>query len=121
MLKNPGPESYEQYVEAQKVVFEYLKHLTTLNTGSIVLLTIFFERFASRQEWDFLLGIALVSFTGSIVTLILSAFGIVRSIRTPKQIGVILICFTTWNFVLGILGFSLGIGTLTAFAIKNLL
>jgi hypothetical protein len=122
MPENSVPVSYEQYVNAQKVVFDYLKRLTTLGTGSIVLLTIFLERFALRLEWSFLLGIALVSFTVSIFTFVLSAFGVVLSIRrTPEKIGIKLENFTSCNFVLGPLGFSLRVGTLTVFAIKNLL
>jgi hypothetical protein len=122
MLEKPSSVTYEEYIKAQKVVFDYLKHLTTLNTGSIVLLTVFLERFAMRLEWGFLLDIALASFTVSIFTFTLSAFGVIRSIReTPEKIGVKLANFTSYNFILGLLGFSLGVGTLTVFAIKNLL
>ena len=40
MTTAPDPEYVKQYVEAQKVVFDYVKHITTLDTRSIVLLTI---------------------------------------------------------------------------------
>lgn len=110
-----------RYVEAQKVVFDYLKHITTLDTGSIVLLTVLLDKFFETPEWK---GLVIVTFAGlmvSIIALTFSAFGIIRSIRTPRNIPIALVKFTSWTYILGIVSFIVGIGSLSVLAAKNFL
>lgn len=52
--------------EGQKQLFEYLKHLTTLSSGSIVLLATFLEKVFRNTEWKFLIGIIFVSLSISL-------------------------------------------------------
>jgi len=54
-------EKEEQFIETQKVVFDYIKHLTTLNTGSIVLLTALLEKLFTNPEWKPLIGATFIS------------------------------------------------------------
>lgn len=113
------PDYIKQYVEAQKIVFDYIKHITTLNTGSIVLLTVLLEKFFRAPEWKILIVLTFLGFVMSIITLTFAAFGVIRSIRTPQKISIGIIRFTSWNFILGIIGFILGIVCLAVFAGKN--
>jgi hypothetical protein len=58
----------EQFRAISAVSFEAMKHLTTLSTGSVLLLVTFLEKlFAGYREWTGLIGVALVSFVLSIV------------------------------------------------------
>jgi hypothetical protein len=54
--------------------YDYLKHLTTLATGSIVLLATFAEKFPAASSWRLLLRVAMAAFLLSVLfTFILSA------------------------------------------------
>jgi hypothetical protein len=110
-----------QYVEAQKVVFDYLKHITTLDTGSIVLLTVLLEKFFKAPKWEVLVIPTFTGFMVSITALTFAAFGVIRSIRTPHSVGPALVKFTSWSFILGVGGFIVGIGSLSVLAAKNFL
>jgi F0F1-type ATP synthase assembly protein I len=121
MQKTPtfDNEYSKQYVDSQKLVFDYIKHITTLDTGTIILLTVLLEKFFRTPQWKCLIVIAFLGFIVSIVALTLAAFGIIRSVRTPQEISLGLVRFTSWNFILGILGFITGILAVGVFAAKN--
>jgi len=112
-------EYAKQYVESQKLVFDYIKHITTLDTGSIILLTILLEKFLKTPQWRFLIISGFIGFIVSVIALTLSAFGIIRSVRTPLEIGRGLVRFTSWSFMIGIIGFIVGIGSIALLAAKN--
>ncbi len=59
-------------LEKLKLFTEYLKHITTLSTASLILLTIFLEKLSRRPRWKTLVIVALCSFT---LSLIASAIG----------------------------------------------
>jgi hypothetical protein len=46
---------------------DYLKHLTTLNTGSILIVATFLEKLFEQPKWNVLVGVSLVSFIVSII------------------------------------------------------
>ena len=41
-----------RYLEEQKLVFEFAKHMTTLSTGTIVLLATFLKDVFKQPEWS---------------------------------------------------------------------
>jgi hypothetical protein len=108
------------YLEAQKLIFDTFKHLTTISTGAVLLLLAFLERLFKNPEWQALVAVA---FTGFILTTIASIILMVmiatdiRSYGTEfsnKQEAVMMI-----SLVLTILSFSVGIASLVVFALKN--
>jgi hypothetical protein len=111
----------DQYIDTQNIVFEYIKHITTLNTGSVVLLATFLEKLFVRPVWKVLVLVAFSSFILSTIFLSLSGFGIIRSIRTPDNVSEELVSFTSWTFILGMITFLLAVSSLTAFAMRNFL
>jgi len=120
MKTDPADSEYgKQYVEAQRVVFDYIKHVTTLDTGSIILLALLLEKFFKTPAWRFLVIVSFLSFSLSIVALTLAAFGIIRSIRTPLTITAGLVSYTSWTFLFGILLFLVGILSVACLAAKN--
>lgn len=58
--------------EGNKLIYDAYKHLTTLNTGSIVLIATFSERIFKEATWKPLVGVALVMFVLSMITAFLS-------------------------------------------------
>jgi hypothetical protein len=50
-----------------KVTYDYTKHLTTLSTGSIVLIVTFAEKFAKDAYWRWLLPMSLCCLLGSLL------------------------------------------------------
>lgn len=111
----------DQYIDTQKTVFDYVKHITTLNTGSIVLLASFLEKLFTNAVWKPLVVVVFSGFTISVGLLTLCGFGIIRSIRTPEKIGKGLINFTTWTFILGMIAFFVALLSLALFTVRNLL
>jgi hypothetical protein len=112
-------QTSEQYVETQKVVLDYVKHITTLDTAAIVLLTTLLEKIFLHPEWKPLVVIAMMGFLMSLLFLTLTALGLVRSIRTPENISQALIQYTGSTFIIGLAGFIAGVTSVAAFAIKN--
>jgi hypothetical protein len=47
-----------QYLEEQKVALDFIKHLTTLATGTVVLLATFLKDLFKRPEWPWLVPLA---------------------------------------------------------------
>jgi hypothetical protein len=116
---NDEQEHAKQYLEAQKVALDYVKHITALDTGSILLMTVLLEKFFKAPTWSFLIPISFVSFLISALALTLTAFGILLSIRTPSNVSVGVARFTSWSFILGIFGFLIGIVCVSLLAVKN--
>jgi hypothetical protein len=54
--------------------YDYLKHLTTLATGSIVLLATFAEKFPAASSWRLLLSGAMTAFLLSVLLSLVSMF-----------------------------------------------
>jgi hypothetical protein len=112
-------EYAKQYIEEQKLTFDYIKHITTLDTGSIVLLATFLEKFFKKPEWRVLIIPTFLGFVVSAIALGLASIGILRSIRTPTDISTGLRTFTAVAFLIGVFGFLLGMTSLALLAVKN--
>lgn len=54
--------------------FETLKHLTTLSSASVLLLATFLEKFFSKPEWKWLIGLTFVSFIICMISSVLLMF-----------------------------------------------
>lgn len=102
--------------EVSKLLHDYLKHITTLSTGSILLVVTFMERLFRQPEWQFLIGIALIGFLASIVFSVVVMTINIDHMHQSTIEGV-------WGGVslLGVwAGFILGIISLAVFALKNI-
>ncbi|MGB8682931.1 MAG: hypothetical protein WCD12_08615 [Candidatus Binatus sp.] len=108
-------------VESIKFVADYLKHLTTLSTGSLLLISTFLEKFFARPLWKPCVIVALSSFLVSVIGAALALTALAAMIEDPLDyfsdsglaFGFGLIA--TWA------GFLVGIISFAAFAIKNLI
>ena len=61
-------ENKSEQVEYIKALLEYLKHLTTLSTGSIVLTTTFLEKLFQNPLWKTAVVVSLIGFMTSIIS-----------------------------------------------------
>jgi len=62
----------EEQREKHKAMSEYLRFLTTLSTGSLVLLTSFLEKIASQPELGASIRNAFTGFTGCVVACVVA-------------------------------------------------
>src|ERR1051325_4243312 len=106
--------------EYAKVYFDYLKHLSTLSTGSIVLEIAFLDKAFSHPQWKAFAAISLVAFTLSVVgSVVLYTLGLNHSIGKFKGEGAQVV--GCWSLMVTWGGFLIGIMSLTIFALRNLL
>ena len=114
----------KQILEVSKISFESMKHLTTLSTGSIVLMITFLEKlFSTNREWTGLIGAALICFVVSILTaassliqltnLLTSVFALQKDMHFRDNLRNISTAVAFCSFILGII-------LLVIFAFKNL-
>ena len=68
-MSEVGERDPDRYIESQKMVLDYLKHITTLDTGAMVLLTVLLEKFFQQPQWKFLVIAVFSSFVISILAL----------------------------------------------------
>jgi hypothetical protein len=110
-------------LEIAKQQIEYIKHVTTLSTGSIVLLAAFLEKLFSRPMWKGAVVVSFVGFLTSVVaaivahTLYVEGSQFFLSETTPDS-------FAGRIFLRALLimwvGFLVGIVALGTFAVRNL-
>lgn len=115
-------EKVEQNAEQTKLAHDYLKHLATLTTGSILLLVTFLEKFLTNLRGKWAIVVSLCAFTISIVCNIAAQTGNMETMHyTPKQMKT-----SRWNriTVLGMIAtwvaFLVGLIVLVIFALKNI-
>jgi hypothetical protein len=101
---------------------EYLKHLTTLSTGSIVLIAAFLEKLFSKPVWKLTVAVSLIGFMVSVVSSVISytifiEFHIEADEPSPRWSDVIVLAAMLLTWV----GFLVGILSLAIFALKNLM
>lgn len=107
-------------IEGYKSFYDLFKHVTTLSTGSVLILTAFLEKFFKNPEWKLLIGITLALFIISIISSLLAMIGyggkIVASDNENKGISDPLLLI---GFFGGVCSFILGVTSLVVFAVKN--
>ena len=107
---------------AVKEIISFYKYLSTLSTGSIVVLIAFINKVFENPEWKFLIGVSLIGFVVSIIFGLFVIKMFVKLLSKPiKDIHIITfphlrelmehICIGSFLF---------GIVSLTVFGIKNL-
>ena len=105
-----------------KALIEYWKHLTTLSTGSIILITTFLEKLFQNPLWKTAVIISLIGFMVSVLSSII-AYTIAVIFELPETreetpdwastLGGLGLIFTWVGFLTGIL-------SLAVFALRNL-
>lgn len=115
----------ETSLKQMELSYDSIKQLTTLSTGSIFLIIGFLEKLFPTPEWKFLVGIALLAFSLTILlNLMLSrvvAFNLAKlvhgDIENLNQRSLLKLVFAT---VFAPILFYVGIISVIIFAFKNL-
>ena len=113
----PAPEGFR---EGGKLLFDLMKHLTTLSTGSIVLLVVFVEKLFPNPSFKWLIVVVLSSLILSTINSLLAMFVIVGNVKIrgsrngfKQNIGVGAFWAAAGFFLLGLI-------VLVVFAILNI-
>ncbi len=93
--KNPifGPERVvdTDFRDSRKLHYDFFKHLTTLSTGSILLLVTFLEKIFQNPQWPRLIIWVICTFIlvtlGSLLSMLLSTVIIENSGKHKKSVG----------------------------------
>ncbi len=108
-------------LESKKLEYDTYKHLTTLSTGSIILLATFVEKLFDAPEWSILAPVAIGFFMLSVVSSVTSMFGISYELN-PENIDQPISEKLGTTITIGSCGgFLCGVFTFVVFAIKNLI
>jgi len=112
----------QRKLESLKQEQSFLRHLTTLNTGSILLLVTFLDKLFKYPEWQSLIGVSLISFAISICgCLIIHLLSILMIAKTTNKKSSYAGCFFEGLLVLlSFGGFFIGLVSMVIFAMKNL-
>ena len=108
--------------EYMKIEIDYFKHLSTLSTGAIVILTVFIDKLFANPIWKPAIIVAFFAFLLSGI-----AATVVYSIIVARQEPLVRIGSDDWGFygaliTLGAWGlFCTGLLALSVFAVANLL
>jgi hypothetical protein len=121
MSDDPG-----KLIEWMKIWVDYLKHLTTLSTGSLVLIVTFLDKLFVRPRWNAVMIASLIGFLvsilGSVVLLtIISIVSYYWANDDKDQLPDYLATMLKISLPFTWLGFSTGVVCMTVFSIKNLI
>lgn len=104
-------------IEAYTTVFDYLKHIASLCTGSILLITASLEKLFVDPEWKWLIAISLISFFLCVVATLAAQAGVIETIDKDETIGewaypligisLLIVCVTFLGGLLSVLIFAL--------------
>ena len=104
-------------LEGLKHYFEFFKHLTTINTGSILLLIAFLERLFKNPEWSALIGVSLIGFIVSLIACLVGMWLSSTLLAGEAGQGEVIAGSISW--LVCVVGFISGIISLVIFAFKN--
>jgi hypothetical protein len=111
-------ENKSEYRKIQKTAYDYIKHLTTLCTGSLVLIGTL-RAIAHSPKTPWLSMVAFIFFSISVLVLTFSAFFLFKTIRDGKPLGASAMSFITGLFLVGLFSFIFGFSFLVIFALNN--
>ena len=110
----------QAHLEGRKLLYDSLKHLTTLSTGSILLLVTFLKEFFTKdREWEPLVAVSLCGFTLSIIGAVLFMIILSGGVFSFREKVELVSTGGKTSFYIALGSFIIGILTLVLFAIKN--
>ena len=106
--------------EGEKLYFESMKHLTTLNTGSILLLVAFLEKLFLQPKWRALVALTLGTLAVSTLCSVSSMLQSANYIRYSGQVVGLEMKIKDVVYYSALIAFLIGILSLVFFGIRNL-
>lgn len=122
--KEEGPTDNEPLKhheeEGRKLFYDAMKHLTTLNTGAILILTTFLDKMFSTQRWGFLIIAIFVSFIVSTFLSFSSMLNFAHILYHGENVSKKRERQSLFIYRGAGLAFVLGLVALTIFSVRNL-
>lgn len=121
MIPDSGQETAEHrqdFRESLKLVYDAFKHVTTLSTGSLVLLSTLLQRFIQAPKHMWLLSLTFIDLTVTLVSSLFMMIAVSAIMAKPKY--VLSQAFAAFAFYGTLFFFILGIVSLALFALINL-
>ena len=106
--------------ESEKLYFDSMKHLTTLNTASILLLVTFLEKLFQQPRWKALVAVTLGSLAFSTVCSVSSMLQSANHIRCSGQVASLEMKIKNFVYYSSLIAFLIGILSLVLFGFRNL-
>jgi hypothetical protein len=113
-------QRHERELEFRRLLHDYIKHLATLSTGSILLIITFREKLSDRPHWTWMVAIAMACFAISLLASVIAQISSLDTLsfeQSPKELE----DATGWSMILCWLAFLLGIAFFVTFGIRNIL
>jgi hypothetical protein len=106
------------------LTYDCFKHITTISTGSLLLIVAFMEKIFSNPEWKFMAAVSILAFTISVVSNLVVMFIMVTNVKyflgtTKSNETTVVVAFGVAFLSMGGF-FILGIVSFIIFAFKNL-
>jgi len=114
-------EEHKDRLDRMKILYDLNKHITTLSTGSLLLMTGWFDKVFKIPVWKPLAGGAFLLFAACIILSVFAMFGFSMYSRSTFNTESDPVNFGRDAFALALVCFGFGIATFTAFALRNLL
>jgi hypothetical protein len=104
--------------EGTKLRYDAMKHLTTLSTGSILILVAFLEKLFTSPKWKALIATAFISFVLTIIASYMAMLQFATLVSALEKIRGDSPIFRT--YIMSLIFFLIGIISLVIFALRNL-
>lgn len=105
--------------DSNKYAFEFFKHITTLDTGSVLIIVALWERLFKHPNYSFVASIAFSLFGISLLASTVAMYYMVRLMRAEEQIRPFE-RFPLIVFLASTIGFGLGLLGIVVFAVLNI-
>jgi hypothetical protein len=107
--------------EGLKMFYDVFKHLTTLSSGSILLLVTFLAKANQQQpSWRPLVAVSFIGFLVCSVASIVVMLSTARTIRRNETTDLLPDLTGRLGYCVAVFGFAVGVLSLTIFGWKNL-
>jgi hypothetical protein len=120
----PYTEEEKKLAEESKLLHDYLKHLSTLCTGSILIIAAFLEKIITHPAWKFLVAVSIASFLVSVVGTVAAQTFALSTMHEEGGDGTVVSIVSIFVAPVALIaawaGFLVGIVSIGVFAIKNL-
>jgi hypothetical protein len=105
--------------ESLKLGYDLFKHVTTLSTGTLLILITFLEKLFQNPVWKILVSISFVSLTLVIILSIILMFMITAGVGELGELQERQHKINFWIFIFTIISFVIGILSFVMFALVN--
>jgi hypothetical protein len=109
----------KSFEEGQKLTYDVFKHLTTLSSGSIVLLATFLKDVFKTPQWKFLITIVFSSLIVCLISSVISMIMLADSIQKFGKPGNAGLNIGAYSIIIAIFAFLFGLIALAIFCLRN--